>query len=259
MENNNTQIVNVSNNNTSIFPKAIVEAKMSVTPNQMDVLAILLAEIGKDTDVAKNLEYTLTAKDYAKLKGYDNIKKAYEVLKTKVCGTTKNDSMRHIGFDMWMGEDKFVQYNWFSQIIYENGMATFTLTPQIKQFLVEFKENDSFKVFTKLQYILPMRSQYSKRIYLMCREYILTGNRFCDTDWNLFLEKLNVPSTYSFAQVKERVLDKAMEDINNFSDINITYDVHMEKGKGRTGSTPASISFTIKLKTKNIEKAEDWV
>lgn len=256
--NKDTQIIQVFGNSESIFPKSIVEAKLSVTPNQMDILAILLAEIGKDTDVDSNLVYTLSAKDYAELKGYENPKKAYEILKEKVCGETSKHrlGMRHIGFDMWMGGDKYLQYNWFSQVIYDAGNVTFTLTPQIKDFLVEFKKTDEYKVYAKLQYILPMRSQYSKRIYIMCREFISSGVRFCDKDWNLFLEKLGVKDSYSYGKIKTLVLDKAKAEINEFSDITIDYHIKEKSVKG--GKQPISISFDIHKKTKTIESLEDW-
>lgn len=252
------QMIQVFGTSESIFPKSIVEAKMSVTPNQMDVLAILLAEIGKDTDVDSNLVYTLSAKDYADLKEYENPKKAYEVLKEKVCGETSKHrlGMRHIGFDMWMGDDKYLQYNWFSQVVYDSGNVIFTLTPQIKEFLVEFKKTDEFKVYAKLQYILPMRSQFSKKLYLMCREFVYSGKRFCDTDWNEFLEKLGVKESYSYVKIKTLVLEKAKAEINEFSDIKIDYQIKEKAVKG--GKQPISISFEIHKKTKSIESLEDW-
>lgn len=242
------QIVAVTKDTHSMFPKSIVESKLTVTPNQLDVIAMLLAEIAKPDDKDKNLDYTITAKDYAELKGYTNPKEAYTVLRNNVCGegTMHKTSMRHIGFDMWMGDDLFEQYNWFSHIRYDKGNVQFTLTPQIKKLLVEFKHNDTYKVFAKLRYILPMRSQYSKRIYLMCREYISSGERFCDTTWTLFLEKLGLDATYSYAKIKERILDKAQEEINSMSDITISYKVEEVTVKG--GKKPVSIKFTIDKK-----------
>ena len=91
-----------------------------------------------------------------------------------------------------------------------------------------------------------MRSQYSKRIYLMCREYISTGERFCDTNWNLFLEKLGIDNTYSYAKIKERILDKAKEEINTLSDITIDYLIEEKQVKG--GKKPLKITFTLQKK-----------
>ena len=253
------QHIIVKGSTDSMIPRAIVESKLSVTPNQMDVLAILLAEIGKDTDIDNNLEYKLSVTDYAELKGYEHINDAYKVLKDKVCGVNDKSKttpgMRHIGFDMYTDDNHFKQYNWFSSIDYYNGVATFTLTNEIKTALVDFKKNDKYKVFAKLRYILPMKSQYSKRIYLMCREFISSGERFCDTDWSIFLEKLGVPKSYRYAQVKKLVLERAKEEIAQYSDILIDYDITEKCCTG--GKQPLSIKFKIKKQTE-IKSLEDW-
>lgn len=253
------QQIAVKGSTESIIPRAIVEARLSVTPNQMDVLAIILAEIGKDTDIDSNLEYTLSVTDYANLKGYEHINDAYKVLKDKVCGCSEKSKtspgMRHIGFDMCTEDNHFKQYNWFSSIDYYSGVATFNLTPEIKAALVDFKKNDEYKVFAKLRYILPMKSQYSKRIYLMCREFISSGERYCDKDWKLFLEKLGVPKSYRYAQVKKLVLEKAKEEIEQYSDILIDYEITEKSCTG--GKQPISIKFKIKKQT-DIKTIEDW-
>lgn len=249
------QQIQVSNNTTALVPRAIVESKMSVSANQMDILAILLAEIGKDTDIDENLNYELSAADYAKLKGFDSPTVAYKILKDKICGNSENKqlSMRHIGFEMWMEDNHYEEYNWFSKVAYIDGVASFRLTQEIKTALVDFKKNDTYKVFAKLQYILPMKSQYSKRIYLMCREFVSSGTRFCDTDWKVFLEKLGVPSSYSYSKVKERILDKAKAEINKCSDITIDYEIEEKDTQG--GKQPLSIKFKI---SKEIESIEEW-
>ena len=47
----NAQVINVNLNSTSVVPSTIVESKLSVSANQLDIIAILLAEIGKSTDI----------------------------------------------------------------------------------------------------------------------------------------------------------------------------------------------------------------
>lgn len=241
------QLITVTENSTSIIPRAIVESKFSVSPNQLDIIAILLAEIGKDTDVDSNVVYKLDAKDFGNLKGFkENSNNAYTLLREKICGIPDKPNslgMRHIGFEICFGNNHFKHINWFSSIEYNEGVATFTLTHEIKEALVELKYNDEYKVFAKLKYILPMKSQYSKRLYLMCREFISSGERFCDTDWDLFLEKLDIPKNYSYAKVKERVLDKAKDEVNEFSDIVIEYKITEKNVRG--GKKPISISFKI--------------
>lgn len=244
----------LQNQNTAIIPKGIVESKLKASPYQMDIIAILLAEIGKPTDNDSNLVYTLSAETFANIKEIKDIHEATRILRDYICGSlNKNDeSMRHIGFELFIDNTAFKQLNWFEKIEYVNGIATFTLTPDIKEFLVNFKYNDPQKIYAKLRYILPMKSRYSKRIYLMCREFIGSGVRFCDNDWDLFKEKLQIPSSFNFYHIKTKVLEPAIKEINQLSDIDVSYTIVEEKQRG--GSKPIAIKFEI---TKKKEFEED--
>lgn len=97
-----------------------------------------------------------------------------------------------------------------------------------------------------------MKSRYSKRIYLMCREFIGSGVRFCDNDWDLFKEKLQIPSSFNFYHIKTKVLEPAIKEINQLSDIDVSYTIVEEKQRG--GSKPIAIKFEI---TKKKEFEED--
>jgi plasmid replication initiation protein len=149
-----------------------------------------------------------------------------------------------------MDDGSFEHYNWFSSIKYKDGVATLTLTPEIKEYLVEFKHSKEFRIFASLRYILPMKSRYSKRIYLMCREFIKSGIRFCDNDWVQFKNKLGIPKTYSTSMIKKQILDSAVEEINELSDITISYELIEEKSIG--GKAATAIKFIISSKNDNL-------
>lgn len=241
--------IKVNNHDNSVIPKGIVESKLRASQYQMDIIAILLAEIGKTTDIEENLEYTLTAETFAAVKHIADVHEAARILREYICGSkkTNDESMRHIGFEVMIDNTEFRHFNWFEKIYYIDGTATFYLTSEIKKFLVDFKKNDPYKIYAKLRYILPMRSRYSKRIYLMCREFIGSGERFCDNDWALFKEKLQIPSTYNYYMIKKNVLQTAKDEINELTDIEIDYTIKEKKKKG--GTEPDSIQFTIKKKS----------
>lgn len=241
---------------TAVIPKGVVESKLKASSYQMDIIAILLAEIGKATDKDENLEYSLSAEMFSNLKKDISQHEAAKVLRKYICGDldSNDESMRHIGFEVWIDKENFRHYNWFEKIFYENGVATFYLTPDIKQFLVDFKKHDQMKIYAKLRYILPMRSRYSKRIYLMCREFIGSGTRFCDTDWDLFKEKLQIPSSYNYFKIKNNILESAKKEINELSDIEIDYSISETLDKG--GQRPTAIKFTIKKKFDDAEETQ---
>lgn len=245
--------IDVTKQHTALVPKGVAESKLKVSPHQMNIISILLAEIGKKTDVDENLTYTISAEEFGKIQDIPNIHTARQTLRDYICNK-KDNSIRHIGFEMWIDGEDFEHYNWFTSVIYKDGIAIFNLSPEIKEYLVSFKKSDQYKIYAKLKYLLPMKSQYSKRIYLMCREYISSGSRFCDTDWNLFREKLQIPKSYSTSTIIKQVLDPAVEEVNNLSDITIDYQLNEEVHQG--GSRPVGIQFTIKKKQLDEEDTE---
>ncbi len=244
------QYVAVQTQEPTIVPRGIVESKMTITAGQMDIISILLTEIGKEPIEDKyNRTYVISSKQYADLKGY-SLSVAYETLKRQILGEGKfNHNMRHIGFEVYLGDDDFEEYNWFTKISYIKGDLILSLTPEIKELLVDFRDSKEFKVFTQLQYILPMKSVYSKRIYLMCKEFISSGRRFCDNDWELFKEKLGIPTSYNYYKIKTRIIDQAIKEINELTDIFVEYNINEVKVNG--GKQPLGIEFRIHKKDED--------
>ena len=253
----NTDIT-VNKNSTAIVPKGLVEAKLKVNKHQMDIIAILLAQIGKKTDIDENLTYTITTEDLASLLDSADNKWIAEILREYICeGNKAENSIRLIGFDMFTDDGSFEHYNWFSSVKYKDGVATLEVTPEIKAYLVNFKKKNQYRVFAQLRYVLPMKSVYSKRIYLMCKEFKASGYRFCDNDWMVFLSKLGVPQSYSLTNIQTQILDRAREEINTLSDITIDYSITFEKGRG--GKRPTGIKFSIHSKDVEEETVEDVI
>lgn len=249
--------VTVNQMHSAAVPKGIVESRMRVSPHQMNIISILLAEIGKKTDDDDNRVYRLTAQDFADLQQLTDTRAAERIFRERICENNKSEtSMRHIGIDIFIDSLNFEHYNWFSSVTYKDGVATFVLTPEMKRYLVEFKHSDQYRIYAKLKYILPMKSQYSKRIYLMCREFISSGVRYCDNDWETFTNKLKIPKSYRYAHIKSRVLQTAIDEINALSDITVEYTINEENTQG--GKVPKSIVFTIKRKANMIDTDEDF-
>lgn len=240
--------ISVKSNTLIKIPKEIVESKLHVNPNQMDIITIVLAQVGLETDIDENLIYSLTAKDFAELKHYKDTRTADKILKERICGSRDRKSQKSIQiyFDLLQENGKYESFSWFDYVSYYNGVATFEISPKIKNFLVDIKKRDKDKIFARLQYILALSSQYSKRIYLMCRAFTGSGSRFCDNNWELFLEKLGVPLTMSTSLIKSRILNAAVEEINELTDINISYTLDVEDSKG--GKKPVGISFDVTVK-----------
>lgn len=250
--------VGITKKSKSMMPATLVEARMTqLTPNRLDVIHMLLAEIGKKDDDDDNLCYTLTADTYAKLKDYKGenaVDIAYRTLKHKVWGDiSKHDyGVSNVSFEVYQSDGTMgKRINFFQSIGYDDGKGSISmkLTEDCKQMLVHVKKTKGQRVFAALQYVLPMQSMYSKRLYMMCKEYVDTGNRYTEIkNFALFRERIGAPASYSDQQIVDRVLNQAQKEINDLSDIEISYELKYQKGRGRNGKKICGVTFRIKGK-----------
>lgn len=253
----------LSKNSRSMVPTVLVESKMSnLTPIRLDVIHIVLAMVGMDTDEDNNLYYTISAENYAQLKDYKkngklNVDHAYDILKNKIFG---DDAKKDNGILETFYQVKDQKAGWghkghlFSHVEYLDGKGEIELKidDDFKELLVKVKKEKGKKIFAALQYIMPMRSVYSKRLYMMCKEFELSGVRFTEQyDFPFFREKLGVPDSYSDNKVIERVLEPGKEEINTLSDIEIDYELFYKVGKGRAGKVISGVLFRIVKKSKD--------
>ena len=117
----------------------------------------------------------------------------------------------------------------------------FTFDPKLKRYLVQLK---SFYTQYQMINLIHMENCYSESIYELLKQYERIGRRtieIVDLRKMLGLEK-KYP-LYSNLRVK--VLEPAIEEVNKFSDINITYE---EKKQGRKVE---ALNFSIKSDSTN--------
>ena len=145
---------------------------------------------------------------------------------------------------MWLddGESETLM-RWLSYVkINKNSEKVFIeIDRTIAPFLFELKEK-----FTKYQLynILAMKSAFSVRIYELLKSYAYQRSKIFDLDeLKRLLEVENVKSYVRFPDFRRYVLDIAEREINELTDINISYET-IKKGK-----KVIKINFSIELKS----------
>jgi len=104
-------------------------------------------------------------------------------------------------------------------------------------------------VISDLRMVLPMRSSYSKRVYLMLKEYAKIGDRTMDLEE--LQEVLKVPKSMKrYDNFKAKVLIKSKEDINKFTDLKVDFK------EIKLGRKVSKILFIIK---KNDEDLKSFI
>ena len=172
-------------------------------------------------------EYTFSLSDFYALCGladesYNELKAILLSLKSKSWWATIDDK----------GTESAV--SWFS-IVRTNkrsGVATIKFHEDMMPFLLQLTRQNAFYTSYNLQYVLPMSSQFSPRLYELLKSY-QKNNR----EWFFPTEELkrllNSENYKNFNDFRRFVLNPAIEEINQYTDLNIAMDVVKEGRGGR--------------------------
>lgn len=200
-----------------------------------------ISAIDKANKVPFQLEYEFNIRDYCKVCGidYDNGKNYADVK-----ATLKKLSDRSQWLDDGNGE---VLVRWLAKVRTnkKSGKALVELDRDLVPFL--FNLGQKFTQY-QLYNILAMKSAFSVRIYELIKSYAFQKNKTIEVDeLKRLLMVENVKSYKNFADFRKRVLDKAQEEINKLTDLNIYFEP-ITKGR-----KVIKVKFRIELKNP-IEK-----
>ena len=145
-------------------------------------------------------------------------------------------------------EDGWMLFNWFSHIRYRKEMIECSVSPELKPYLLELKEN--FKSYD-LKYILEMQSEYSIRIYEMLKKSEKMG--FLEMDLEELQDLLQVPESFKvYADFKRKVLQPTSIEIAKYTDI------YFEFKEIKSGRKVVKIKFIIKKNIHNLSAELDY-
>jgi plasmid replication initiation protein len=221
----------------------IIEARYKLNPLALKFITTLISGI-KRTD-KENQEYIFSVKDFQELTGtkrkdiYVAIKLALKELLDK---------------PLYIKTDKgFIMCNWISggQYMENEGKVIFMIYPKLKPYLLEAKEK--FLKY-KLKNILSLKSSYSIRLFEMLKDASELEKRYgkisCQKSIPLedLRNMLDVPESYRYNNIKTQILEKAKEDLKEYTDISFTYKEEKESRK------VSNIIFTIYPKQEETKK-----
>lgn len=220
----------------------IQKNRFELSLTEQKTVAFICSMIKKSNNAPYQLEYEFNIRDYCKVCGIDYAGgKNYKNIK---------DTLKHLSDrSMWLddGESETLM-RWLSYVkINKNSEKVFIeIDRTIAPFLFELKEK-----FTKYQLynILAMKSAFSVRIYELLKSYAYQKNKTFDLEeLKRLLEVENVKSYVRFPDFRRYVLEIAEREINELTDINISYEA-IKKGK-----KVIKINFLIKDK-KPLDRA----
>jgi plasmid replication initiation protein len=219
-------------NSIAVRPDSIVEARYSLSSAQNSFMDIFLTEI--DDKDSNKLNYTLELKKYAHIFPKGKVKNIYRDLSEAV------RTFEGKGFYVYSEKEQdYVWWTWFSKITYSygKGMIEVEIGKSFKDILIEMKRGS----FYNIKYSAHLNNEYSKRIYYMLKQFEDTGWRVDNVDE--MRRKFECPESYNkYGLFRTKVLDVAVKEINEQTDILVEYEEIKQKNK------VVMIKFYIKKK-----------
>lgn len=209
----------------------IQNAMYSLTLSQQKLMLHIFAMIKpSDTELPR---YEMSIYEFLKLCGVDpHNGSMYNQVKKNISDIA-NTPVQWIRIE---GTQKITMFRWIdgTTIDKRTGKITLTLSPFLKPHLIQLKE---FYTTMDVTYIMLMKSQYSVRIYELCKSYqnLYLQNKAKGKPlvWDIDNLRKQVDCTATnWAHIRRTVLDKAKSEINGHTDIIFDYEVY-KKAKSK--------------------------
>ena len=209
----------------------IQNARYNLSLQEQKVLAYIISLVKPGDKKGKTYEFDVAA--YCKTVGIERSGNIYKQLKDTLKGLRdksiwvrqENGTERTVG---WLSKVSTTENPNVLEIVYDEDMS---------EFLLELNEN-----FTKYEliYFINMESMYSTRLYELLKSYSWTKLHLFEVED--LKKQLNAEKYKTFGDFKRNVLDKAIKEINVFTDIEISYKFI------KKGNKIIQIEFEIKEK-----------
>lgn len=216
----------------------VIEASYRLTKNEERVILACIGQVNSQEALVTTDEFVLLASDFAQIFG---------VSKDKLQSVAKTLYQRSLTIhDPFPNKPRIkkLETRWISSIGYmpEDGKIKLCFAQDMLPFLGALKGE-----FTKykLKHVAKMKSIYGNRLYELLMQWQTIGKREVDIDW--LKQCFQIEEQYpDMADFKKRVLEPAIKDINEHSNLNVAW---MQR---KTGRRVTHLTFTFAEKA--IEK-----
>lgn len=231
-----------STENTNVVQaNYLLENRPRMNKDETRLFLTIISMINKDDSELSPLE--IPVKDFAELWDVDE-NAAYRKIKSALLGLQSKLFVVE-GVNPKSGKMRFFSTTYLSTAAYEqgSGYAYVKIAPDFKPYLLELKKNYTLY---GLGNVLKLNSVNAIRTFELLKQYETTGVRVFGI--NEYKKLLGIENKYpNLNDLKRFVLEPAMNEVNQSTDIQVTYEI---KGRGER----AKIYWTIRR--KNAEKVD---
>ena len=222
----------VKENTNIVQANFLIENRPKFTKDETRLYLTIIGAVNKDDSDFKPLEIPVS--EFADLWGMD-ISAAYRKIKTALRGLVQKEFFIE-GVNNKTGKKRFLSAAYLSMAAYEEGQgyATVEIAQSFKPYLIALKEKYTQYV---LENIMSLTTVNAIRNYELLKQYESLGVRIFTVEE--YKKALKIEDKYSLnADLRRYVLEPAVKEINQNTDIRVNYDL---VGRGKK----AKIKFTI--------------
>jgi len=220
------------NNNWVYQSNRLVEASYTLTVVEQKLIRLLASMINKDDDDIK--EYEFKTKELIKVlntsdsRFYRDIDSITDLLMQRII------KIRNVN------TSEFMKYHWVDTAKYVSGVLKLKINKDLKPFYL------GLDCYTKYQLrnIMQFKSTYSFRLYELFKQYEGIGHRVLNIDALRDSLNINKDQYPKYANLKQKVINVAVKEINANTDLLVAYNEIKEVRK------IVSVQFIIRKKDK---------
>lgn len=205
------------NNIVKKHQELVHNARYRLSELGIKVVSVLISMI--KTSDTEFTQYAIQIKDFKELIGSDSkntYKYAHKLIK---------ELMSH---PMQLGDE---QYNWVSYGKHKKGegLIVFEIHRLLKPYLLDLQKN--FLQYN-IKNILPLKSGYVIRLYELCKDNYMEETRYktkkksvqFEIKIDRMRELFEIPPSYLYKDIRVNIIDKAVKQLKEKTDIQITYE-----------------------------------
>jgi plasmid replication initiation protein len=220
----------------------IQKSRFNLSLQEQKIILYLISKIKpKDMEIK---EHSFEIADFCRVCGLDENNGAnYKYIKQ----TLKDLRDKSVWVEIEKGTETTLSWVNSVTVTQRSGIVKIKLDDMMKPYLIQLREK-----FTQYElfYTLSMKSQYSIRLYELLKSYEhVQGQIFTVEELK---KKLNAENYERFHDFQRKVIDIALREINELSDINVTCIFTKE------GRRYAKTKFNVKLKKDLNERLKTW-
>ena len=221
----------------------IQKSRHQWTLQQQKAMAYIISMLKPDQEEFDWMVFDIF--EFCKVCGINTSGKNYKDLKATLLGL----SNRGFWLELEDGEEITVRWIHRAKISPNSGLVNIKIDEYLKPFLLELQ--NKFTIY-QLRYMLIMSSQYSSRLYELLKSYQNLEKGEVHFDLEYLKRRIGAEVYERWVDVRRKVLDIAVREINEKTDITVSYKTKTSRKK------VIGITFTIEEKTNVQELMPMW-